>query len=214
MTRLARVGAAALAGSLGTLALLASPLLAGLPPIVVPYVPIDLRWVMLPVAFAGLQGFVEHVRWPGAAIGTLSAGASLAVLANLHASQVLSFLGVGWAQGGMEIDLVAMAGSLATVALGLWIAFDASHERFRQQLVDRGLDAEDLAETTRWARGRAREAVALSSIAVAGLALAIRLSGQAVGGRVVPLPGLAAIGLALAFGALLLGLPRLRGRAQ
>lgn len=214
MTRLARVGAAALAGALGTLALLTSPLLAGLPPIVLPYVPIDLRWVLLPVAFAVLQAFVEHVRWPGPAIGTLSAGASLAVLANLHASQVLSFLGVGWAQGGMEIDLVAMAGSLAVVALGLWIAFDAAHERFRRQLVDRGLDAEELAETTGWARERAREAIALSSVAVAGLALAIRLSGQALGGRMAPLPGLAAIGVALALGALLLGLPRVRGRAQ
>lgn len=214
MTRLARIGAAALAGAIGTLAVLTSPLIAGLPPIVVPYVPADLRWIVLPVAFAGLQAFVEHVRWPAPAIGTLSAGASLAVLANLHASQVLAYLGVGWAQGGMEIDLVGLAGSLGVVAVGLWIAFDAAHERFRQQLETRGLDPEQVAETTRWARGRAREAIALSSIAVAGLALVIRLSGQALGGRVVPLPGLAAIGVALALGALLLGLPRWRADAD
>lgn len=209
MTRLARVGAAALAGTAATLALIASPLFASLGPILVPYVPIDVRWVVLPAAFALLQLVSEHVRWPAPATGTLAAGATSAVLANLHASQVLTFLGVGWAQPGMQVDLLALAASLAALGLGLWIAFDAARERFNRQIVDRGLAPADVEPTSRWARSRARETIAVAGVAVAVLALVVRLSGGLVGATSMPLPGLAAIGLVLALGALMLGLPGL-----
>lgn len=210
MTRLERIGAAALAGTAATLALLASAIVAALPPIFVPYVPLDLRWVALPVAFPLLQLVSEHVRWPAPATGTLAAGTTSIVLANLHASQVLTYLGVAWAQPGMHVDLLALAASLAVVGLGLWIAFDAAHERFREQMVTRGLAPADVEPISRWARSRARETIAVAGVAVAALALLVRLSGRVVGGTSVPLPGLAAIGLVLALGALMLGLPGLR----
>lgn len=210
MSRLGRVGVAASAGLLATFALATSPLVAGLPPIRAPYVPIDLRWLVLPVAFPLAQLVGEHVRWPGPATGTLVVGSTAAVAANVHTSQVLAYLGVGWARPAMEVDLVAVALSLGVIALGLWVAFDAAHERFRRQLATRGLVPADLGPVTRWARGRARDAIAVAGLAVAGLALAVRLSRRFVGGASVPLPSVAAIGLALALGALLLGLPRLR----
>jgi hypothetical protein len=210
VSRWTRVGAGAGAGLLASLALVTSPLLAGLPAIRAPYVPVDLRWVVLPVAFALSQLAGEAAGWPGAATGTLVAASTAAVAANVHASQVLAYLGVGWARPGMEIDLVAFTLSLAALAVGLWVAFDAARERFGRQLLARGVPEDELAPVTAWARGRAREAVAVAGLAVAGLALAVRLSSQALGGASVPLPSLAAIGLALALGSLFLGLPRRR----
>lgn len=210
MSTLHRVAAAALAGLIATLGLLVSPLGGALPPIVPPYVPVDLRWLVLPIAFAGLQGAAEHLAWPAPATTVLGAGLMAALAANVHASQVLSFLGVGWARPGPRIDLLALAAGIAVVCLGLWIAFDVAHERFRDQLVERGLDPGGLDGVSRRARAQARQALALAGLATAGLALAIRLLGRGLGGAAIPLPELGAILLVLAAGALLVGLPRIR----
>lgn len=209
MTRANRVGAAALSGLLATIGLLFSPLAASVPPIVFPYVPIDLRWMALPVALAGAQLVGEQVRWPGPATATLTLGVPLAAAVNLSTSQVLFYLGVGWARPGMEIDLVAFASSLGVVAIGLWIALDAARERFADEMLARGLDRVSLTGTLAAAGRTGREAIAIGGLAAAGLALTVRLA-AGLGGTSVPVPEIAAIGLALAAGALLLGLPRLR----
>ena len=210
MTSTRRVGGAAAAGALATVAVATSPIVVGMPPIVVPYVPIDLRVLVLPVLFAGLQGGTELARWPAPAAGTLVPGLGVAGLANLHTSQVLAFLGVGWARPGAAIDLTAMAACLGLVALGLGVAFDAARERFRTEMIDRGLAGEAVDPVVEWAGQRSRDAIAVSLVAVAALALVVRVAGGALGSAAVPLPGLAAIVLALGTGALLLGLPRLR----
>lgn len=210
MTRLQRAAAAALVGLSATLAVLASPLLAGLGPVVPPYVPIDLRWIALPVAFALVQLAAEHVAWPTPAMAIPGAALGTASAANLPASQVLSYLGVPWARAGPAFDLLVLAASLGAVFLALWIAFDAAHDRFRENMVDRGLEPAQLEPVTGWARGQAREAVALGALAVAGLGLLVRLTGGLLGGASLPLPELAAIVLVLGLGGLLVGLPRLR----
>lgn len=210
MTRLQRVAVAALAGLAATLAVIVSPLLAGLGPIVPPYVPIDLRWIALPLAFALVQFVSEFVAWPGPATSILGVSLMAVLGANLPASQVLSYLGVPWATPAPGLDLLVLAASLGAVSLGLWIAFDAAHERFREQMEERGLEASQLDPVTQRARAQARQAVAIGALAVAGLGLLVRLSGGALGGASVPLPELGAIGLVLALGALMVGLPRLR----
>lgn len=204
---LRRVGLAALAGLLATIALLLSPLLGNLPPLVPPYVPIDLRFVVLPALFALLQGASEHVTWPGQATTLLGATVLVSVSANVHASEVLAYLGVPWAQGGTAVDLGALAASLAAVLVGLGVAFDAAHERLCRQLRERGLPEERLAPATRLATRQARDAIAVAGLAAAGLAVLVRLLDTALGGRAAPFPQLAAILLVVAAGALLLGLP-------
>jgi hypothetical protein len=208
VTRLHRVAAAALAGLLATVGLLFSPVLGGLPPIVPPYVPVDLRWLVLPVAFVALQLVAEHLVWPAPATSVLGAALLAALGANVHTSQVLAYLGVPWARSGASVDLLGLATSLGALAVGLGTAFDAAHERFRGQLVDRGVEERRLAPVTVLAQAQARRAIAAAVLAVAGLGLLVRLVGQVLGGTAVPLPELAAIALALVAGALLVGLPR------
>lgn len=209
MTRLQRTAAAALAGLTSTLAVLSSPLVA-VPPVVPPYVPIDVRWLALPIGFALVQFAAEGLAWPGPATTVLGLTVLAGVGANLHASQVLAFLGVPWASGGTAIPLVALAGSLAGICLGLWIAFDRAHERFREQAIERGVPVERLEAVTPTARATAREAIAVAALAVAGLGLTVRLAGRAVADTALPLPEVGAILVVLAAGALLLGVPRLR----
>lgn len=205
---LKRLGLASLAGLLVSVALLVSPLLGQLPPLFVPYVPIDLRFVILPATFALLQLGSEHLAWPTPATSILGTSVLAAIAANLHASEVLAYLGVAWARGGAQVDLATFAPSLAAVLVALWIAFDAAHDRFCASLVDRGVDEALLDPVTRVARGRAREAVAVAGLAAAGLGLVLGLAGTVLAGRSLPFPELVAIGMVLAAGALLLGLPR------
>ncbi|PSG97912.1 hypothetical protein BRD56_02980 [Thermoplasmatales archaeon SW_10_69_26] len=208
MTRLHRIAVAALVGVLATAGLLFSPLVAGMPPVRPAYVPIDIRWIALPAVFAVLQLVAEGLAWPAPATVLLAASLGAAIGANLHTSQVLAFLGVPWARPGPAIDLLSLAGSLAALGLSLGVAFDVAHERFREDLLERGITEEALAPVTETARGQARAAIAVGVLAVAGLALAIRLVGRVLGGTSLPLPELAAIGLVLGAGALLLGLPQ------
>ncbi len=207
MSRLRRIAATTLVGLLATLAWLFTPLLGSIAPIVPPYVPIDLRFVFLPLIFGLWQTVSELLAWPAPATASLGSATLAAIVANLHASQVLAYLGVPWARGGMEIDLVTMAFSLAAILLALWITFDAARERFEEDLLERGLAPAQLAGIDEQARGLGREAIALAGLAAAGLALLARVLATVLGDQALPLAELAAILLVLGAGALLLGIP-------
>lgn len=203
------VGLAALAGALATLAAFRSPILGTLPPIVPPYFPIDLRWVGLPLFYAIVQAITPRLGWPGRATITLGLAVFSALVAHVHASAALAFAGVGWAQPGIRVDLLGFAATIGSLVTALAITLETGRDRFLARLVDRGmLDAQTDAARDR-ADGILSSTLTSATIAIAVLALALRIMDQFLGGNSLPLPDVIALGVVLALGAILLGV---RGR--
>lgn len=203
------VGLAALAGVFATLAALRSPILGTMPPIVVPYVPLDLRFVVLPATFALAQAIAPQMGWPGRATVTLGLAVFSAIAAHIHASAALAFAGVGWAEPGTRIGLVGLGASLASVLAALAITLETGRDRLASQLADRGLPVEEIDQARGHGSALVSEALATAAVAVAVLALGLRIADQFVGGGSLPLPEIFALAVVLGLGAVLLGV---RGR--
>lgn len=198
------LGFAALAGVLATIGFLASPMGQAIPPLVPPRVPIDLRFVTLPVTFALTLVVGSNTRWPGPPAGVLALAIGNAVASNLHSSASLAYTGVAWANEG-RIDLVALLASVGAVLLALLIALELGQERFARAVTKAGVPEEE----TRNARARGtvliQGSLTTAAIAVAGLALAARIVLEWSGDKRLPLPEVFALAVVLGVAAVMLG---------
>lgn len=204
--RLERIGLAALAGALATGAATQSPLLSNIAPIAPLGVPLDLRVLLLPLLFAGAQTLAPRLGWPAQGLTTLGLAILVAILNHAHASATLTFGNVPWAIPGTRVPLVAFALTLTSVLIGLFITLHAGHERFQQRSKRRGLDPESLQPAKRVAQHLTRVSLTIAALAATGLALTMRIVDQLAAGAKLPLAEGVALGILLAFGAILLGL--------
>jgi hypothetical protein len=198
------MGLAALAGVLSTIGLLASPIGAAVPPLVPPKVPIDLRFVSLPLTYVLTLVVGANTRWPGPPAGVLTLALGSALTANLHSSASLAYTGVDWADEG-RIDLVALFATVAAVLLALLIALELARERFVRAAVRAGVPEEE-ANAAR-SRGTAliQGSLATSALAVAVLAFVARIVIEFSGERRLPLPEVFALAVVLAVAAVMMG---------
>lgn len=204
--RLQAIALALLAGVLATIAALRSPILGGVPPIVLPYVPIDLRLLLLPALFAGTEAMAPFLGWPGRAVATLGAAVFSGLLAHLHVSAALSFAGTPWAVSGTRIDLVGFGATLGSVLSALAITLETARGSVREEAIDRGIPEDELGLVDELGGHVMQAALTTSGLAIAVLAITVRIADTFLAGGSVPLAGLAALALVLALGAVLVGI--------
>lgn len=199
------VGLAAGAGVLATIAALTSPILGSTPPIVPPYLPIDLRLVGLPFFFALTQALAPRMGWPGRATATLGLAVFAGITAHVHTSAALSYAGVAWASPGTHVDLVGIAATIGSILLALVIALETGQARLTRSLDRRGLPADEV-ETARAHGDRLkRTALTTAGFAIAVLALTVRIAGTFLGGNSLPMADIVALAVVLGLGAVLVG---------
>lgn len=205
---------AGVAGLLATVALWRAPWWAGVPMLLYPpYIPIDLRLVLPALVFVAAHGLAQRSRWPSPAVGLPLVAVLTAAIAHLHASAVLDFVGIGWAEPGVRIDLFSLGASLASLLIALAVGLGEARDRFGREMGHRGLPEAQLE-----AAGAAGSQLIEASLATAGLGaavlgLALRILDQFLGGRALPVPELFALAVVLALGFVWLGL-RARDQAS
>ncbi len=198
-------GLAALSGVLATVALLISPIVGTLPPIVPPYLPIDLRLVTAPILFTATYLFTSRARWPTSATSLVALALASAIGAHIHASAALSFAGVEWAQPGTRINPIAMAFSVGSVLLALVIALERASDRFAEVAQARGLPTEEIAQARKRGDRLRQEALTTAGISIVALSLVLRIVDQISGGQELPLNEVFALAVILGLGAVLIG---------
>lgn len=203
--RARRVAMAAVSGAGATLAAFFNPFVVGLPPIVLPYVPLDVRFVFLPVLFAILQALAPYMGWPARGVATLGPATLLAVANHFHTSTLFAFAGAPWALPGASVNLIALAGTGISLLSGLAVTFEVGRERFAERALERGIpEAQvDLARTT--GDRITRESLVTVAGALAVLGLGLSLVGRLVQGAALPLHEVGALAVALALGAVYIG---------
>lgn len=200
------VALTALAGLLATIALWRAPWWSAVPPLLYPpWVPVDLRLLLPTLSFVSTLYLAAYTRWPAPAAGVPGLAVMTATAAHLHASAALAFGGIPWAQPGVRIDLVGMAGSLGMLLLALLVGLEIARDRLTQDLATKGLPEDDRQLVTERGGDLALTSVTIAGIATAILALALRIGDQFLGGERLPVPELFALGIVLALGAVFLG---------
>lgn len=197
------------AGALATMATLLSPLGAGVPPLVIPWIYLawlDLRFVLLPAAFVWTLFIGSRARWPGPATALVGIAVLTAIPAHIHASAVLDYVGVGFAEPGARVDLVALAASVGSILVALYVALDLARERFAVATTRAGVPEDEVAKATARADELSQTALTTAAMAVAVLALLLRIGDQFTGRERLPLPEIFALAVVLGIGALLVNL--------
>lgn len=202
---LRHVALAAFAGALATFALLQSPIFGNVPPIVPPYVPIDLRIVLLPITFALTQALAPSLDWPGRGVATLGLAVSTAVAAHVHASAALDFVGLPWAAPGTRVDLIGLGASLGSILSALVVTLETGRDRFSVRLRERGVPEAEIETARELGDQLIASSLTTAGLAIAVLALALRIVDRFVGGESLPIPEVLALALVLGLGAVLLG---------
>ncbi len=200
-------GLAALAGLLATLALWRAPWWAAVPPLMYPpWIPIDLRLLLPTLSFVSTLYLTAYMRWPAPAAGLPGLAVGTAMAAHLHASAALAFGdALPWAQPGIRIDLIGLAGSLGMVLLALLIGLETARDRLAADLAAKGLAEVDRERVVEHGGHLALTSITVAGTAAAILALALRIGDQLLGGQRLPVPELFALGIVLALGAVFLG---------
>lgn len=201
------VGLTALAGVLATLALWRAPWWGAVPPLLYPpYIPIDLRLVLPTLSFVSALYLTAYASWPAPAAGIPGMAVLTATTAHLHASAALSFAeGIPWAQPGVRIDLIGLAGSLGMLLLALLVGLEIARDRLTDRLADKGVTEEDRRVVEAHGSQLATTSIAIAGLAGAILALTLRIADQFLGRQRLPVPELFALGIVLALGAVFLG---------
>lgn len=204
--RARRVGMAAASGAAATLAAFFNPFLAGMPPIILPYVPLDVRFLALPVLFASLQAMAPYMGWPARGVATLGPATLVAIGNHFHTSTLFFVGGAPWALPGASVHLPGLAGTTLSLLLALAVTFEVGRERFAERALERGLPETqvDLARTA--ADRLARRSIVTVAGALVVLGLGLRLLGRLVQGTALPLYEVGALALSLAVGAVYIGL--------
>lgn len=187
-----------LAGGLSVLGLARSSWWALVPPVLVPYVPVDLR-VLVPFIFvAGAAGASRWLPWPGPGLVPAGAAVSAALVARLPASSVLAAAGWPGARGGLDVAPLGLAASLAAVLVALHMGLEAAWRHAAGRLQARGLPREEARLLARRGRDLARSGTLAAGIVAGGLAAVLPLARGLVGGRTLPLPEVVGVLLVLA----------------
>lgn len=113
---------AVFAGVFATLAAFQSPLLGGMGPLFIPYVPVDARLFALPMLFGLVQAFSRVFPWPVRGVVLLGLALAFTVISHAHRSAVLAFVGAPWALPGASVGLLGGVASLVSVLLGVFVA--------------------------------------------------------------------------------------------
>ncbi len=200
------VGLTALAGIFATLALWRAPWWGAVPPLLYPpYIPIDLRLILPTLSFVSALYLTAYASWPAPAAGVPGVAVLTATGAHLHASAALAFAGVPWAQPGVRIDLIGLAGSLGMLLLALLVGLEIARDRLTVELAGKGLAEEDRRIVEEYGSQLATTSIAIAGLAGAILALTLRIGDQFLGRERLPVPELFALGIVLALGAVFLG---------
>lgn len=206
---------AAGSGALATVAFLLSPIGQGLPPLVLPWVPLlDLRLLLLPALFPWALFVASRARWPSPATSIVATALAAASASHVHASAALDYIGVGWAEPGARVNLVALAGSVGSLLVALHIALDLAGARFASSASKLGVPEEELTRARERGAALSQNALVTAGLAVAVLALLLRIVDQFTGRERLPLAEVLALALVLGVGALLLNLKELTPRTR
>lgn len=200
------VALAALAGALATVAATQSPILAALPPLVPPYVALDLRFMILPGAFALSEAVLGRQDGAAGGVATLVPATGAAVANHVHASATLAFAGTPWATSGVGANPLALAATGASVLVALAVTFETGRERFALEARARGVADEQIDRAREVAGRLTRSSLATAAAGLAVLGLGLRLADRLVAGTAIPLHEVAALALVLGLGAVYAGL--------
>lgn len=200
---------AVLAGVFATLAALQSPLLGGMGPLFIPYVPVDARWFALPMLFGMVQAFARVFPWPVRGVALFGLAVSFAVISHAHRSAVLAFVGAPWALPGSSVGLLGGVASLVSLLLGVFVALGRGQERFVWEATRRGIGEEGLVVLREAGEGLRRVSVLTGALAGGVFVLGLSIVGVVLAGARVPLGEVLALGVVLGVGAAYVGLQAL-----
>jgi hypothetical protein len=188
---------AAGSGVCATVALLVSPIGEQFPPIVLPYLPVDLRWVTLPALFVLMHAGVARSKWPRPALMLPALALLFAGIAHVQASAVLGFLGLEGSQPGERIDLLRGFLSGASLLLALAAMLDRSADRVGSIARRAGATSESVDALLTHAERQAERTLGFAGAAFVTFLLAARIGDTLVGGERAPLPEVVGVGVAL-----------------
>lgn len=200
---------AVLAGAFATVAALQSPLLGGVGPLFVPYVPLDARWWVLPLVFGTVQAFARLAPWPLRDVATLGLAVVFAVVSHMHKSALFFFVGAPWALPGSHVGVVGAVASLVSVLLGAFVTLWRGEERFVWEAKRRGLE-QGVGVVRQAGKRLRRSAIVTGALAGGVFVLGLSIVGGLVAGASVPLGEVLGLVLVLGVGAVYVGLEALR----
>lgn len=203
------ISIAVLAGVFATLAALQSPLLGGMGPLFIPYVPVDARLFALPMLFGLVQAFARLFPWPVRGVALLGLAAAFAVLSHAHRSAVLAFVGAPWALPGTSVGLLGAVASLVSLLLGVFVALGKGQERFVWEAKRRGVGEEELGVLREAGERLQRVSVLTGALAGGVFVLGLSIVGVVLAGARVPLGEVLALGIVLGVGSAYVGLQAL-----
>jgi len=193
-------------GAAAAAALALSPAWEAVPPVVLPYLPIDLRFFAVAGVFPLVHLFMRWAKWPTPAMALPSLALLFAVATHWQGSAILGlFTPLEAAQPGQRVQLLRGLLTGASLLLALMAMMDRGRARAEHLVREAGLPEDQIRVLRKVADAHAAKVIGFTGASFVALLLVALVSDGWVGAERAPLPEL--LGAALAVGVAVLLFP-------